>query len=144
MLLWPLGGFAAVSLPSNIRREDHIFVAAMGPATHVPMAFFWLILTLAVNEGSLAVVVYSYSDLKDYAVPLLCYYGLVMNLLMFAFNLFLPAYPLDGSRITLNLIMIRWTQTGKYGATHPIDVRCYWERYRWGSPWSCVRGPSSC
>ncbi|KAG1654776.1 hypothetical protein FOA52_008350 [Chlamydomonas sp. UWO 241] len=96
---------AAAFLGHNVGPKADLFVAAAGPATHVPMVLIWL--------GGLAAATYSATGTAslplwdpphmgggaaDFGVAL-CAMAVVMNVCLFAFNLLVPCYPLDGGRI---------------------------------------------
>jgi Zn-dependent protease len=116
ILLWPLGGLAYcdctdVSLGANgfgqvtpwQRAKGRILVSLMGPVTHIPMIFAW------------ACVVKFYTDawfvnpqtvsVENNFVLAVAVHAIVLNASLFVFNLFVPAYPLDGSQILVSLLM---------------------------------------
>ena len=90
VLLWPLGGLATCVMPTNPR--DRMIVAAAGPATHLPMTLCWLILSATtgypIRFWSPAVPLEA-SSLYHW----LCWVGLYINVLLFVFNLLVPARP---------------------------------------------------
>lgn len=97
ILLWPLGGLAYVNLDGTSAKGD-LWVAIAGPLTHVPMFFVWFI-AFAASAGN--------TDLMRGTgkfFPELMRSGCWINISLFLFNLFIPAYPLDGSRVLTSLL----------------------------------------
>lgn len=114
---WPLIGWAK-PCPVTLRnfkkvKRDDILTTAAGPASNLAMAVIALVglVILKHTLGERAVytaVAMTYSGLRDqistanlpplFPLALLLYYGILTNLLLFAFNL-IPIPPLDGSRI---------------------------------------------
>ena len=91
ILLWPLGGLAFIG-HSGEAKED-LFVSIAGPLTHIPQMIVWVILLAASADGD-ASLTYSGVFFED-----LCRHAIIINLSLFLFNLFCPAYPLDLSLI---------------------------------------------
>ena len=89
ILLWPLGGLAYINLDASSAKGD-LWVAAAGPLTHIPMGLIWLMLS-AITSGFV----------KD-----LAWEALWINVYLFAFNLLIPAYPMDASRILTSTLAI--------------------------------------
>mmetsp|Transcript_5395 Transcript_5395/g.17873 ORF Transcript_5395/g.17873 Transcript_5395/m.17873 type:complete len:173 (-) Transcript_5395:62-580(-) len=91
-------------MPTNPR--DRMIVAAAGPATHLPMTLCWLILSATtgypIRFWSPAVPLEA-SSLYHW----LCWVGLYINVLLFVFNLLVPVFPLDGSQLLLNFLLLR-------------------------------------
>jgi stage IV sporulation protein FB len=107
ILLWPLGGMAYVGHSDEPKTD--MFVAVSGPATH-------LILGGAATAAIFALGIpwdWSYiNPLGGARFPGgLPEYFLVrflnLNVMLMAFNLFVPAYPLDGGRILLDFLRLR-------------------------------------
>jgi Zn-dependent protease len=109
ILLWPLGGFAYVGHSDEPRTD--IFVAFSGPATHILLGGLATVAIFALgvpwNWGYLNPI----GDLRGvYAegyLELFLIIFLHVNASLFAFNLFVPAFPLDGGRILLDYLRIR-------------------------------------
>lgn len=99
ILLWPLGGLAFCGHGGGPKSD--LLVALAGPATHVPQYFAWRSLsivtagTLAVHLGTLGPVVTS-----------LCAQAMSIQILLAAFNLLVPCYPLDCSRVVISLCQL--------------------------------------
>jgi len=93
ILLWPLGGLAFIATDDASAMGD-MFVAIAGPLTHVPMFALWL-LFLKLSSGSMDLTA---SQRGDFWAAL-CLEGCWIQVYLFAFNLLLPAYPLDSSRV---------------------------------------------
>ncbi|EIE24679.1 hypothetical protein COCSUDRAFT_65471 [Coccomyxa subellipsoidea C-169] len=106
ILLWPLGGLAFVGHSTSPKTD--LFVSISGPLTHVPQFFIWFAI-LAVSSH----VVHhgwtpslSVPDPRQHFWLALCAGASQLNLYIMAFNLLLPAYPLDGGRIFADLLLL--------------------------------------
>ncbi len=82
--LYPLGGMATIEIAPNEPKEE-LFVTIMGPMVNMVLAGIF---------GGL-VLLFSYEDwIYQYL------YGLLyINVMLVVFNLFIPAFPLDGGRV---------------------------------------------
>ena len=106
ILLWPLGGLAFIGqTPSP--KED-IKVAVAGPASHLPHIALFLLL-FAVSPGG--VVTGSEPDAEDERWGdfwrTLWWEAWWLHMSLMLFNLLLPCYPLDGSRILVGSLLVR-------------------------------------
>lgn len=109
ILLWPLGGLAYVGETRSL--SDEIKVVLGGPLTHIPVAlvmaavlksqgaeFFWSLNPLGPvqvmggPEGWLGLIEHAIFSTQVW---------------LFCFNMFLPAYPLDGGRLLIALLLPR-------------------------------------
>jgi Zn-dependent protease len=109
ILLWPLGGFAYVGHSDEPKTD--MFVAVSGPATHLLVggASAGAILALGIPwdwnylnpQGG--ILLDSRSGIGEWLLIV----SLKINVTLFAFNLFVPAYPLDGGRILLDYLRMR-------------------------------------
>jgi len=111
ILLWPLGGLAYVGHGGAPR--DDIKVAAMGPLMHLPLAALcgglvliwqpwdWRYLNLLDSW-------YPFHPFREFFWANLALGLFKMQLVLLLFNLFVPAYPLDGGRILVNLLLMRF------------------------------------
>ncbi len=111
ILLWPLGGLAYVGHGGAPRHD--IKVAAMGPLMHLPLAalFGGLVLIWQPWRWSylnLLASWYPFHPFREYFFANLSLGLLKMQLVLLLFNLFVPAYPLDGGRILTNLLLMRY------------------------------------
>lgn len=107
MLMLVLAGFGWATTPvnpNNLRgnpRTAYAIVAASGPAANLLMAILW---ALPIRFG---LVDLAFADAEaTFALPTLfqlCYIGVQINLLLFAFNL-MPIPPLDGFTILLGIL----------------------------------------
>jgi Zn-dependent protease len=75
-------------------------IAASGPVMHLPMLLFWFVARLAVNGGH---ATWEYSG---HFVADLCYAAMVLNIVLMLFNLLIPAFPLDGGRILIDVLLL--------------------------------------
>ena len=115
ILLWPLGGMAYVGHSDEPRTD--MFVAVCGPATHILLggacAGAILALGLPWDWNYVNPIARSILDPGGGIGNLLLVAALNVNVTLLAFNLFVPAYPLDGGRILLDYLRI---QTGDWRA----------------------------
>jgi Zn-dependent protease len=110
ILLWPLGGMAVTAMCGQTHRQQ-AEIAAAGPATHVPMALVWLALLATTGNVSLSTAVSSRMMPVAEFFSLLFRLELINNLLLFAFNLFVPCFPLDCSQIIVSVLAMRgWSR----------------------------------
>ncbi len=86
-------------------RQHGILVALAGPMANLIMALFWKILFIT-------------TPINDPFFIKMAEGGIIINLVLFAFNLF-PLPPLDGGRVLTNLLPYRYAykfaQIGNYG-----------------------------
>jgi Zn-dependent protease len=108
IMMWPLGGLAYVSPGRN--RFEEIMIAAAGPAVHIPIA---LLCAAYLHSGGVLLGLADFSPFMTgrgevYTVfQSLVYQIMQLQIMLLCFNLFLPAYPLDGGRI-LVAALSRW------------------------------------
>lgn len=107
ILLWPLGGLAFVGHSSSPARD--LLVAVAGPLTHLPQLALWL----SVEVASFAAAGVGQPLVRWRVWPpsnnvwlALVTFAVQFNVVLFAFNLLLPAYPLDGGRALADLLLI--------------------------------------
>ena len=77
-------------------KRNMIWVALAGPAANLVQAFIW----------ACALIFLRGLDITEYFFLKMCEAGILVNLVMFAFNLF-PLPPLDGGRIMVGLLPYR-------------------------------------
>jgi Zn-dependent protease len=104
IMLWPLGGMAYVS-PSETCHDD-LKIAIAGPLTHLPQFLAWVAVLAFVNDGRITMSLEGFHINGDFMAAL-AVGAMWINLIMCFFNLFLPAYPLDGGRVLANILLIR-------------------------------------
>ncbi|KAG2422875.1 hypothetical protein HXX76_015706 [Chlamydomonas incerta] len=103
ILLWPLGGLAFIGQTPSPKADA--WVALAGPLTHIPQVLVWLLLLLPVyhaDTGSWAVKLYVPYPEAAHFLHALFACGVIINISLFAFNLLVPAYPLDGGRLLVD------------------------------------------
>lgn len=116
IVLWPLGGLAYISHPGDLK--DDIKVSAAGPAVHIPIA-------LACVGGAVALGApfdwHYFSPFWDSMPTEFWPWALVgiakIQAQLFLFNVFVPAYPLDGGQMlvaTLLLLGFNRDKTAKF------------------------------
>ena len=121
IILWPLGGLAYTQPPlggtASEKRRAQTWIALGGPLTHIPHALMWALLLYyqgmrqsqtaddfnALQQRSTWKEVI-YTPIDDWFWYDLYVMGFGMNVWLFALNLLLPAYPLDGSKVFVNLL----------------------------------------
>lgn len=87
----------------NHPKQDMVWVALAGPAANLIMLVFWALVMKAVyifgdtSSGLTAVMV------------LMCYIGIVVNLILMLINL-IPIPPLDGGRVLTGLVPIQFSK----------------------------------
>ena len=95
MVLWPLGGFVICGPVDSVIGDFKVAIA--GPMTHIPQMAFWLLIHLIIEgnmEGLDRIV-----DTSEHSFGgILAAQAFFLNLILFLFNLFVPAFPLDGGR----------------------------------------------
>lgn len=84
---------------------------SLGPLLHVPMSLFWLALHIAINDGSatnftfrIYLTVMS-SGMKGF-FSTLSEQSCLINILLIWFNMFVPAYPLDGGKLMVTSMLL--------------------------------------
>jgi Zn-dependent protease len=92
----------------NLRhpKKDMIWVALAGPGSNLVQAIFWAILYLLLVKASLT---------ERFFLEM-CQAGVLVNVVMFAFNLF-PLPPLDGGRILVGVLP--WKQAAMVSRIEP-------------------------
>lgn len=93
ILLWPLGGLAFISGGGGSAGD--LVIALAGPATHLPMYFAW-------NELHAAAAARGAADV----IVQVCASGARLQIMLAAFNLLVPAYPLDCSQALVALLRL--------------------------------------
>ncbi|GAB5036064.1 peptidase m50 [Nannochloropsis oceanica] len=130
--LWPLGGFAEVTHEQG-PKED-LWVSFAGPLTHVPMCAIWYGIVAAVVRGPFNIMTIP-CDLFN-SQPCfwtnVCVSAGFLNICLFLFNLLIPAYPLDASRILVDFFALCKVEVNKAalitaGISMPIGLGllCY-------------------
>ena len=126
IILWPLGGYTycdGLSRDGPTTREEEaardntgeeltcdLKIAIAGPLMHVPMGLFWLGMYASINGGDI-----SQFDFRMYLTVLtndftgffstLFEQSCLLNIFLLWFNIFIPAYPLDGGRLITSSIL---------------------------------------
>jgi len=95
ILLWPLGGLAFCGHGGGPKQD--VWISLCGPLTHIPQAAFWAIIAV-LRYGELHLGVLSADITHDWGYNFVAW-ACFQQILLFAFNLLVPAYPLDGGRI---------------------------------------------
>jgi len=98
ILLWPLGGLAFCGHGGGPKGD--LIVALAGPLTHGPQWLAWRAL-LAVSAARAAAL-----GSAGQVLMTLCTSAMSMQVMLFVFNLMVPAYPLDCSKVVISLCCI--------------------------------------
>lgn len=106
ILLWPLGGLAFIGHTAGPKAD--MWVAFAGPLTHIPQVILYVLCLIPVHEANTGDKNISlripYPDSQHLGEAVLVG-ALLMNISLFAFNLLVPAYPLDGGRIFVDMLL---------------------------------------
>ncbi|MGE0492465.1 MAG: site-2 protease family protein [Vulcanimicrobiota bacterium] len=147
ILLWPLGGLAYVRHRGDLR--DQIKISAAGPAVHIPI-------TLACIGGAVALgAPFDWQYFSPFWTGMPSEFwpwaliGIAkIQIQLFLFNVFVPAYPMDGGKIlvcTLLLLGFHRDKTARFtigfsclaglvmmvlGGTLLIGLLLFYEAYR--------------
>lgn len=119
VVLWPLGGYTfcdglSISTEDEAATKgdlkDDIKIALAGSLTHVPMCLFWFAMYAAINNGDVSGFTFRryltvISSLQGFFSTLF-EQACLINILLFWFNVFVPAYPLDGSRLMTSSLLL--------------------------------------
>ena len=96
MVLWPLGGFVICGPVESVVGDFKVAIA--GPLTHIPQMLVWVGIFAAIEGGDFTNFT-RYLDTANVSLgALICAQAFYLNMVLFLFNLFVPAYPLDGGR----------------------------------------------
>ena len=127
ILLWPLGGICYIGRGqrSSLSPKEDIIIACSGPAVHIPLALLYYVLYLytadkklsngILNEREEYLSIFSnYDSTCNFYVTiwnscmtnLLMKFAFLMQILLFIFNFFTPAFPLDGGRILFSSLLL--------------------------------------
>lgn len=108
IMLWPLGGLAYIA-PSRTAADD-IKVTLAGPLVHIPLALLFTIGLFALGDPPTLASLNPFNSMVmgNSWWTLLMHYGLMIQVVLFCFNLLLPVYPLDGGRIFVAYFSTRW------------------------------------
>ena len=117
IVLWPLGGFALVG-PTDCGASGDFRVAIAGPLMHIPQMIFWVAMFAAFTGGDFSRFSMSYF-LDELSASAASFFAVLSqqafwtNLFIMAFNLFVPAYPLDGGRCLAAFLIMRGVRMEK-------------------------------
>ncbi|GMH35987.1 hypothetical protein BSKO_03855 [Bryopsis sp. KO-2023] len=102
ILLWPLGGLAFVGHSATPKVD--FLVALAGPMTHIPQLIIWILL-LYLSDGEVDLKITESRIKNDFWNALLAFF-IVTNIVLMLFNLFVPAFPLDGGRLVADTLLM--------------------------------------
>lgn len=101
--LWPLGGIANIGSFDEPKKEFQISVA--GPLTSIAIGLIILFMLLSViSLADLLKILSSQEALNQPSALNFFVLGMYINLVLGAFNLFLPIFPMDGGRVLRSMI----------------------------------------
>jgi len=107
ILLWPFGGLAYCAFSREPKKQ--LAVSLAGPLTHFPMAGIWYLVWWLVTDPhhcarfSLFGPMY---NLKSCFFSIVALEAFRMQIMLCAFNLLFPVYPLDGGKIFLTILIM--------------------------------------
>jgi len=97
MVLWPLGGFIICGPVETVAGDFKVAIA--GPLMHIPQMLVWGGIYAALEAGDFSNFDYGGVATSETSFgAVVCAQAFYLNLFLFVFNLFVPAYPLDGGR----------------------------------------------
>jgi len=102
MVLWPLGGYVICGPVDTVTQD--FCVAIAGPLTHLPQMALWGFI-FAVIENGVSNLEQYYDENMSFGGNL-CSQAFFLNVILLVFNLFVPAYPLDGGRCLAAGLMV--------------------------------------
>ena len=111
IVLWPLGGFTVFG-STDAAVVDDLWIAISGPLTHVLQGAFWIGIYALCNGGDLSGFSTSIQrqELRKGGVggfvSVLSMEAVLMNIGVFIANVAIPAYPLDGGRALVALLVM--------------------------------------
>lgn len=107
IVLWPLGGLAYTTNHRTL--QNSLKITLGGPLTHVPLALLFG-LGFFLIEGHLSPMMftpfYAHQAASSFAGAV-CLLGIKVQVVLFLFNLFVPAYPLDCGHAIVESMLIR-------------------------------------
>jgi len=113
IMLWPFGGLAYCAFTRT--NSNQLKVSFAGPATHLPMVGVWLLVWFLTTNPAFCgwdsppiggIIHYIGGGPMACFIPDLAIMSIKLNIMLFLFNLLLPIYPLDGSKIFVSIIMM--------------------------------------
>ena len=111
ILLWPLGGLAYIGEAET--RTQEFIITILGPMTHIPMFLlflglsswrFWKVYSYDLVENNKVIKQWPEVYYGDYFFENTMIRIQQMQIVLMAFNLLIPAFPLDGGRILVILL----------------------------------------
>ncbi|MEM3411674.1 MAG: site-2 protease family protein [archaeon] len=105
ILLLPIGGIALMDI-QNLKPKQEIVVSLAGPVLNFVFVLLGLFIAASFN-----LEIPTLEDLFSKEIPLLhlfLFYSIYANLILGVFNLFLPAFPLDGGRILRAVLALKF------------------------------------
>mmetsp|Transcript_17656 Transcript_17656/g.17088 ORF Transcript_17656/g.17088 Transcript_17656/m.17088 type:complete len:296 (-) Transcript_17656:252-1139(-) len=109
IVLWPLGGFALCG-PTDKGAKGDFLVAIAGPLTHPFQSMIWFALYFVTGRGisdfKFSIYLKTINSSAGGYFSTLCAQAIWLNLMLFCFNLLIPAYPLDGGRCLASLLVM--------------------------------------
>ena len=121
ILIWPLGGLVTLG-PTDGPVMNDFWIAIAGPLTHIPQILVWFLVFCIGAHFDVSEFGNSFSVGQlyqpDYFFEVLGEQAVILNAILFSFNLFVPAYPLDGGRCLAAMLV----QCGKMPAARAAVV----------------------
>ena len=128
VILWPLGGYVfsdglAITGSDTATRprgdlKCDIKIALAGSLIHVIGIVFWMSIYALINDGDIRSFAFR-SYLTEISsgyhgfLSTVCEQACLMNVLVLWFNVFIPSYPLDGSRLYTSAMLLMGVQLNR-------------------------------
>ena len=109
IVLLPIGGMAMIE-STDISPITEIKMSLAGPLINIILVYVCLVIAYLFSQplGTWLIAFFDPSQAFELSLPqLVLFYSFYANLILGTFNLFLPAFPLDGGRILRALLALR-------------------------------------
>jgi len=123
IMLWPFGGLAYCAFSREPMKQLAVSIA--GPLTHIPMAGIWLLMWYLSTDPLHCAKFSLFGSIgnpQQCFIPVVALEAFRMQVLLFAFNMFFPVYPLDGGKILLSFMIMCCSLTPPTAAKVCIGV----------------------
>ena len=104
IMILPIGGMAVMNI-SKVKPLTEVKIAVAGPLFNFFMCYVFILIMQLMNlpfADALSVI-----QEMNLSIPLIIYYGFYANLVLGTFNLWVPAFPLDGGRLLRAVLALK-------------------------------------